>query len=179
VSAVSLLATACITGNGGPSPTEGVSTVTMTSSPTTTLATNQAAEEFRQCLSDSGVDIGPIPIDATGRPRLDLALDGLDFEDPVVIGAMTDCAAILEGGALDLAGDEKLRQAILTGLTDFSDCMVRHGVEQFPNPLPGFLGVGSPFPVAEIPYADPQFDSAVAACRAPLVGDLDADGGTP
>jgi hypothetical protein len=47
--------------------------------------------------------------------------------------------------------------------------MVEHGVEDFPDPVPGFIGIGSPFPVAEIPYSDPAFAAAVTACRQALL----------
>jgi hypothetical protein len=43
------------------------------------------------------------------------------------------------------------------------------GVEDFPDPVPGFIGIGSPFPVAEIPYSDPGFADAVAVCREALL----------
>jgi hypothetical protein len=175
----SLVTTACTTEANGSSPVDNVETVTTTSTTTTTLAPNEAIEEFRQCLEDGGLEIEAIPVDATGRPRLDLVLEDLDFSDPAVVRAMTGCASILENGALDLAGEDRLGQAIVTQLSAFSDCMVDHGVEDFPDPVPGFLGVGSPFPVAEIPYSDPQFSSAVSICRSSLLGDLGVPEETP
>ena len=118
---------------------------------------------------DLGIEIEEIPVDATGRPRLDLVLVTLDFGDPEVAEAVSLCSEHLETGALDLGGEDVLRQEILEQLTDFSRCMVDLGVEDFPNPLPGFVGVGSPFPVAEIPYSDPDFAAAVEVCRAALL----------
>ncbi|MDP9144159.1 MAG: hypothetical protein M3N43_05615 [Actinomycetota bacterium] len=118
---------------------------------------------------DHGTDIEEIPIDATGRPRLDLVLVTLDLGDPAVAEAVSVCSEHLETGALDLGGEDVLRQEILEQLTDFSRCMVNLGVEDFPDPLPGFVGVGSPFPVAEIPYSDPDFAPAVEVCRAALL----------
>jgi hypothetical protein len=50
--------------------------------------------------------------------------------------------------------------------------MVDLGVEDFPDPVPGFSGIGSPFPVAEIPYSDPGFATAVSACREALLEGL-------
>jgi hypothetical protein len=50
--------------------------------------------------------------------------------------------------------------------------MVDLGVEDFPDPVPGFIGIGSPYPIAEIPYSDPGFASAVTACRAALLESL-------
>jgi hypothetical protein len=55
--------------------------------------------------------------------------------------------------------------------------MVDLGVEDFPDPVPGFIGIGSPYPVAEIPYSDPGFASAVSACRAALLEALSGDQG--
>lgn len=124
---------------------------------------------FRVCLMDHGIEIEEIPVDATGRPRLDLVLVTLDFGDPAVAEAVSACSEHLETGALDLGGEDVLRQEILEQLTDFSRCMVDLGVEDFPDPLPGFVGVGSPFPVAEIPYSDPDFAAAVAVCRTALL----------
>jgi len=38
-------------------------------------------------------------------------------------------------------------------------------VEDFPDPVPGFDGVGSPFPNSRIPWTDPDLPDAMAACR--------------
>lgn len=43
--------------------------------------------------------------------------------------------------------------------------MVSSGIEDFPDPVPGFVGVGPPFPLAEIPYGDAGFAEAVRFCR--------------
>ena len=47
--------------------------------------------------------------------------------------------------------------------------MRESGVEDFPDPVPGFTGVGAPFSVAEIPYSDPEFATAATACREALL----------
>jgi hypothetical protein len=124
---------------------------------------------FRVCLLDHGIEIEEIPVDATGRPRLDLVLVTLDLGDPEVADAVSVCSEHLETGALDLGGEDILRQEVLGQLTEFSRCMVDLGVEDFPEPLPGFVGVGSPFPVAEVPYSDPDFAAAVEVCRTALL----------
>ncbi|MFZ0627202.1 MAG: hypothetical protein WAN34_11965 [Acidimicrobiia bacterium] len=173
----SLILGACTSEGAGPSATDEHGTVTTASSTTTTLGSTEAVDEFRQCLAEKGVDIEAVPLDATGRPRLDLVLRDLDFGDPIVRNALTECSHILESGALDLGGEEVLRQDIYDELKDFSDCMVRLGVEDFPDPVPGYLGVGSPFPVAEIPYSDPEFDQAVSTCREDLLRSLGVDVG--
>jgi hypothetical protein len=101
-----------------------------------------------------------------------LVLARLDFGDPATAEAVSVCSEQLETGALDIGDDDVLHQAILDQLQDFSRCMVDLGVETFPDPVPGFVGVGSPFPVAEIPYADPQFANAVTVCRESLLDAL-------
>jgi hypothetical protein len=157
----------------GPSATGALGTTTTTAAtPTTTVGSTEAVDAFRACLSENGVDIEDIPLDATGRPRLDLVMATLDFSDPDVAGAVTLCSEHLETGALDLGGEDILRQVILEHLQKFSQCMVDLGVEGFPEPVPGFVGVGSPYPVAEIPYSDPDFTDAVMVCRASLLDAL-------
>jgi len=131
-----------------------------------------AVEAFRTCLAEKAIVIEEIPIDATGHPRLALVMATLDFGDPDTAEAVSVCSEHLETGALDLGDDDVLRQAILEQLQEFSQCMVDLGVEDFPDPVPGFTGVGSPFPVAEIPYSDPGFAIAVTACREALLDAL-------
>jgi hypothetical protein len=93
----------------------------------------------------------------------------LDFSDPATAQAVSTCSELLETGALDLGEDEVLREQVLEQLRGFSRCMVDLGVEDFPDPVPGFIGIGSPFPVAEIPYSDPGFAAAVTLCREALL----------
>jgi hypothetical protein len=164
------LLVACTAGSDAPSATDAPATTT-TSPPTTTttVLSNVAVEAFRTCLADRGIEIEEIPLDATGHPRLDLVMATLDFGDPETAEAVSVCSEHLETGALDLGDDDVLRQAILQQLQEFSQCMVDLGVEDFPDPVPGFTGVGSPFPVAEIPYSDPGFATAVVACRDALL----------
>jgi hypothetical protein len=136
---------------------------------TVTVLSDVAVEEFRSCLADRGIVIEEVPIDATGHPRLDLVMVTLDFSDPATADAVSACSEHLETGALDIGEDDVLREQILAQLQAFSRCMVEHGVEDFPDPVPGFIGIGSPFPVAEIPYSDPAFAAAVTACRQALL----------
>lgn len=156
------LLVACTPGGLRPSDTLAPVTTTTTSTTTTTLGTEDAVERFRVCLAAEGVDAGPIPLDATGRPRLGLI--EADLTDPEVVGAVATCSAHLGSGALDLSEDEELSRLVLAALTEFSECIRRLGVEGFPDPVPGFSGVGSPFPAADIPYADPQLPAAVRVC---------------
>jgi hypothetical protein len=174
------LVVACTGGEESPSATAAPGTTTSTApSTTTTVLSDVAVESFRECLGQNGIEIEEVPLDATGHPRLDLVMATLDFGDPATSEAVSVCSELLEAGALDVGADDRLRQIILEQLQSFSRCMVGLGVEEFPDPLPGFVGVGSPFPVAEIPYADPGFANAVTVCRARLLDALageDPDG---
>jgi hypothetical protein len=166
----SLLIGGCTPNADAPSGTDVPGTTTTTvPTTTTTVASAEAVNAFRVCLMENGVEVEEIPFDATGRPRLDFVLVTLDFSDPEVAAAVSACSEHLETGALDLGGEDALREAIIGHLTDFSECMIDLGVEGFPDPVPGFLGVGSPFPVAEIPYSDPDFADAAVVCRAALL----------
>jgi hypothetical protein len=174
---VALLA-GCTADADSPSATNPPATTTTTAPPTTTtVLSNVAVEVFRSCLAEHGVEIEEIPLDATGHPRLDLVMATLDFGDPATAEAVSVCSEHLETGALDIGGDDILREAILAQLAEFSACMVDLGVEDFPDPVPGFIGIGSPFPVAEIPYSDPAFANAVEVCRETLLEALSGAAG--
>lgn len=175
VGLAAMMLSACSDDAQAPSPTGTpvVSSVASTA-PTTTIAPDLGADEFRQCLSEHGVEIEVIPQDATGRPRLDLATEGLDFDDPAVDEAMAACAGILGHGSLDLSEDELLRTYVVAQLTTFSDCVRSKGVEDFPDPIPGFSGVGSAYSPAEIPWSDPALPAALEVCRDRVLGDLSA-----
>jgi hypothetical protein len=170
------LVAACTAGVDEPSATGAPETTTTTVPTTTTTATStQAIGEFRECLLEHDVEIEDVPVDATGRPRLDLVMATLDFGDPEIAEAVSLCSEHLETGALDLGGEAALRDAVLAQLRLFSECMVDLGVEDFPDPVPGYMGIGAPFPIAEIPYTDPDFAAAVEVCRANLLESLPAD----
>ncbi len=167
------LLAACTPEVGGPSGTDPQSTTTTAPTTTsTTTITGVAVEEFRTCLAEHDVDIEEVPLDATGRPRLDLVIRSVDFGDPAVAEALAVCSASLNTGALDLGDDEQLRREVNDELLEFSKCMRANGVEDFPDPVPGFAGVGAPFAVAEIPYGDPELAAASAACRTSVLGGL-------
>jgi hypothetical protein len=158
--------TGCVDRGRVPSPTLTQPTTT-TLPPTTAPPTpvDVAITEFERCLSEHGLDSGPIPIDALGRPRLDWFLGGLALTDSETVSALTACASHLGTGALDLSGEPEIKEGVLEALGDFSVCMRSRGVPEFPDPVPGFNGLGAPYPMAEIPYSDPDLDEAVAACR--------------
>lgn len=168
-----MVVAACTPDLGGPSGTDSLPTsTTAPTTTTTTTPTGAAVEEFRTCLGEHGVVIEEVPFDATGRPRLDLVVMTVDFGDPAVAEALAVCSASLNTGALDLGAEDQLRREINQELSDFSRCMRANGVADFPDPVPGFTGVGAPFSVAEIPYGDPELAAAAEACRASVLGTL-------
>ena len=161
-----LVVSACTEAALQPSPTEPTTPpTTLPGSTTTTQVALEAVTAYETCLADNGVDIEPIPYDATGRPRLELVMRDVDFTDPETVDALTRCASNLSTGALDLTDSPVLRGQVNDLLADFSDCVRRHGVDGFPDPVPGFTGVGGPYPLAEIPYDDPDLGDAIAVCR--------------
>lgn len=159
---------ACAGETRAPSPTETVpqTTTTVPATTTTTLSVEAATAEFRSCLIDRGVSIGDVPFDSQGRPRLELALVGVDFVDPAAVEALSDCSDMLTGGALDLSIWPQLQEQVQLALETFSDCVRTHGVVAFPEPVDPFVGVGGPYPLDEIPFDDPDLEAAVATCSA-------------
>ncbi|HLF61143.1 MAG TPA: hypothetical protein VI980_08200 [Acidimicrobiia bacterium] len=171
--ALLLVVASCTPGPDSPSGTDPLPTSTTAPTTTSTTTTTEAAvEAFRTCLGEHDVVIEEVPLDATGRPRLDLVVVSVDFGDPAVAGALAVCSESLNTGALDLGAEDELRQEITRQLNEFSQCMRANGVEDFPDPVPGFAGVGAPFAVAEIPYGDPEMAEAAEACRASILGTL-------
>jgi hypothetical protein len=153
------------------------STTPTTTTTTTTLAAGVAADAYVACLDDNGVDVDSIRLDANGRPQLDLINSQLDYSDPQTVEAISACAEFLAAGALDLGSDDVLREGVMAQLRAFSRCVRARGVTNFPDPIPGFIGVGSPFPVAEIPYSDPDLPAAAAACQETVFGAYPGSGG--
>lgn len=156
----------CTAAPGGTSE----STVLSVTTTTTTIAGDAAATQYVACLRTEGVEVDDIPIDANGRPMLDAINDQLDYSEPATVEAVSACAGILSEGALDLGFDESFREAVVEQLAAFSRCARARGVDAFPDPVPGFIGIGSPYPVAEIPYDDPDLPAAVEACEQTVFG---------
>jgi hypothetical protein len=161
---------ACSPDVGGPSPTS-TSTTLGVGSTTTTLRSREAADAFRDCLAAADVLIDEVPLDGNGRPRLNLAMDGLDFSDPGVAQAVSSCSATLATGALDMTVDDLIARTVVGQLEAFTQCIRDRGIE-FPDPIAGFMGVGSPYPVAEIPYSDAGLAEAIAACESVVLVEL-------
>jgi hypothetical protein len=165
--AVLVMLSACTTGAEQPVSTS-VSIVTTTTTPVDGVG---ATADFRQCMSDNGVEVTELPFDADGRPRLESLSGQLDYSDPATTEALSTCASFLSDGALDLGYDEDYRESVVAQLAAFSRCLRARGVEGFPDPIAGFIGIGSPFPGAEIPYNDPDLPDAVAACEVTVFGE--------
>lgn len=147
-----------------------IATTTIPATTTSTISTPEATEMFRNCLVANGVDIEAIPLDARGRPRLELVMSDIDFSDPVAVNALSTCSSYLSTGALDLSQTPILAESVVGLLEEFSQCLRSRGVPEFPDPIPGYAGIGGPYPVAEIPYADPDLAEAVEACQTRLAG---------
>lgn len=164
--AVLIVLTACSYGEAASSPTDPTApSTTIASTTTTTSISAVAVEAFHQCLGDNGIEIEPIPVDAQGRPRLDLVMISIDLTDPDSSAVVAGCSEHLSTGALDLSNSPLIDRGVNTLLTEFSECVRSRGVPEFPDPLPGFTGIGGPYPVAGIPYADPDLEAAIDECR--------------
>lgn len=163
-----LMTVPACTGSSQPAVSTVAPTTTSTTAPVDGVA---ATAEFVQCMGEHGVEIAEIPLDADGRPRLEIMSDQIDYSDPITTGALSQCADLLSDGALDLGYDENYRDAVVGQLAAFSRCLRARGVEGFPDPIAGFIGIGSPYPVAEIPYNDPDLPAAVTLCEATVFGD--------
>lgn len=165
---------ACLPGPAtAPSPTDPPESVTTTtiSDTVTTIGAAEGVGLFADCMAERGLDIGPVPLDAQGRPRLDLALRGIDLSSREVTDALGRCSGHLVTGALGLEGSPVIRQEMLGLLAGFSQCVRDRGVPGFPDPVPGFHGIGFPYPVEEIPYEDPDLGAAVGVCRSRMSGE--------
>lgn len=164
--AVAVFAVACDAGLRQPSPTQTreVTTTTVPATTTTTLAIVEAVAGFASCMTDRGLTIADIPLDAGGRPRLELVLDDVDFTEPEAITALGDCSELLADGALDLTIWPRLQAEVQQVLEDFSECVRSHGVVNFPDPVRLFGGVGGPYPLDEIPFEDTDLEEAVEIC---------------
>lgn len=163
-------AVACSAEPRQPSPTETLATTTtaIPQSTTTTIPVEEAVEGFRSCMTTNGIALSEIPVDSQGRPRLELALADIDFSDAAATEALTECSENLAGGALDLAVWPDLQAEVQVRLAQFAECVRSHGVEDFPDPVRAFSGIGGPFPLDEIPYDNPGLEAAVATCRSRL-----------
>lgn len=150
-------------------PATTTSTAPSTTTTTEPISAEESLDAFSECMEGLGVPVGPIVEDALGVPRLADAIDGLDRSDPEVRAALTACSGVLAvSGGADLAQDPELRNAVVDDLQRFTDCMRSEGIAGFPDPVPGFTGVGDPFPEGQVPYGSLGFADAAATCVAVL-----------
>lgn len=161
-----LTLTGCVSVADGPSPTDPLSmtTTTVIATTTTTVTLEQGLANYRDCLAERGVPMEEVQLDGRGRPRMALAMSELDFSDRVVLDGLNVCGPELSTGALDLSADPALRDLVQAGLEDLAACLRSQGVDAYPDPVPRFDGLGSPFPVDRIPWTDPDLGDAVAVC---------------
>lgn len=136
------------------------------------LGLEQATLEFTSCMREEGIDTPDIRLDAQGNPILDELLDAVDTTTGEFREALVACADILtRAGALDLRADPELQAVVIDQLQQFSECVRRAGLDDFPDPDPAFTGTGSPYPLDAVPFADPIFEKAVVSCQE-LLGSL-------
>jgi hypothetical protein len=155
-----LLLSAC---TSAPAPT----TTTTAPSPSTTLALSpeEATGQFEDCLTDQGIEVREIPRDEAGRPDLAALAGSLGEGLPDLRRALTVCASVLvTSGALDLANEAVLGEAVRSQLAGFSKCMRSNGVESFPDPDPEFDGTSPPYADDSVPVSDPDLESAIETC---------------
>lgn len=165
-----------------PDSADVVTTSTQTDSSTSAAVDNSrlsledATLEFTDCMRAEGIEFPDIRIDSEGRPQLGDLLEDLDTATPEFRSALASCSSILtRAGALELSSDPELQAVIIDQLASFSECMRTNGVENFPDPVPGFTGTGSPYLLGEIPFDDPDFQPATQTCQESL-GDLGLEG---
>ncbi len=159
-----------VAGCNNAEPSVATSIVTTTTTTTPPVDGVAATADFVACMGENGIEIVEIPFDADGRPRLEVMSEHLDYSDPATTEALSQCASFLSEGALDLGYDSSYRDDVVGQLEAFSRCLRARGVEDFPDPIPGFIGIGSPYPGAEIPYNDADLPEAVLRCEGTVFG---------
>ena len=172
---VSMVLAACGGDDDAPEETQVVQTVASLEetepSETPVASTRPRFDEglllFTACLRDMGIEAPDIPVDPDGRPILSSDLvEQIDTESPEFAVAFASCVPFLTAASpVDLGADPELQAVIVDSLRRFSSCMRQNGVEEFPDPAPGWDGNGSPFPVAEaFDTSDPDVDAALEEC---------------
>ncbi|HEY7705370.1 MAG TPA: hypothetical protein VID03_11165 [Acidimicrobiia bacterium] len=134
------------------------------SSPTTSGPVEAAAAitAFRECLAQHGVEAPEITTSGAGSLQLsELAAADL-ARQPSLLGL---CGApVVDAGLLDLTSRPELAAAVLADLQAFAECMRSHGIEGFPDPVPGFTGIGDAFDRDEVPFGLDGYADAFNAC---------------
>jgi hypothetical protein len=157
--ALVLVAVSCSFGSEVPPVTTATSTTAVP------LTSEQAAIEFHSCLLEQGLTVPDLPLDDEGRPDLSALADAVDQGSSEWRAALTACAGLIAAnGALDLSANPELAEAVRAQLVAFSTCMRSQGVDAFPDPPADFNGTTTPFPLSEIPVADPDLGPAAEMC---------------
>ncbi len=166
VTILALSLAGCVPGADAPSPTDphGLTTTTTLASTTITQTRDEGLGAFQQCMSDEGLPVPEIPRDSGGRPRMASALQHVDLTDRAALDALEVCGVHLESGALDLSTDPEMQRLVQAVLQDLVACLRSRGVDDFPEPVSGYDGLGSPFPTNRIPWSDPDLPAAVEDC---------------
>ena len=132
---------------------------------TTTLSPAEARSAFVNCLTEVGLEIPSGAFEADGAPRLGVIAESLDTTNPAVQAAVAECSPLLTAAqVVDLAADPEVRNLVMEQLAAFTQCMRDQGIVDFPDPADG-PPADSPFPLEDVPFAEPGFDEALATCH--------------
>ena len=130
--------------------------------------TNGAARgkgvKFAQCMRDHGVAAFPDP-DASGELTIDGVLNGssLDPDAPAWTSAMSACKDLQPAG---FTGDHDVSAAEQKTRLQFADCVRKHGVKDFPDPVNGAPLVDTnQIPSSAGPGGMSALNAAMHACR--------------
>lgn len=125
-----------------------------------------AVLDFTQCLRDQGFEVPDIELDANGAPIIrteDVA--GIDISSREFQSAFASCTPILTAaGAFSFDFDPELQAIFQDQLQEFSQCMRREGVPDFPDPIAGTSGI--PYPIdAFSDFTNDGFQTALETCQ--------------
>jgi hypothetical protein len=125
--------------------------------PTTSASRDEKGVKFAQCMREHGVDV---PDPEPGKGPMIRMTGGPEGEEKMnkAMEACRQYNPMPENGRGDTQSDARNRA--------FAKCMRDNGVEAFPDPEPGQVGVRIDGKVAE----DPDFDKAQQQCQATLAG---------
>jgi hypothetical protein len=150
------------------------------SAPTTTAppatevtTTTEALPDLASCMTDEGIEVGPLSYTDEGRALLDRTFLGdNDLADPALKDALDTCIDRLRdvGVRLRIGYGPSVLEEIVEQLTAYAICMRENGVDGWPDPVPDFDGSQIPFPLAAmtVGLADGDFGEANDRCE-PLV----------
>jgi len=169
---IALLAVACGGSEGTSedgSETDGVASIRSSDSDDSVeprIAFEEGLLQFTACMRDNGADIADIQVNADGQPILSTGLvEGIDTQSSEFDAALVACIGILaDASPVQIGADPELQAAVQDTLRDFSACMRSNGVENFPDPAPGFDGRGFPYPLTALDTIDEDLDGALETC---------------